>query len=98
LKDTEASIVWANRNLSAEVVVVKRSAPRLLTPCNFSEIDVSDKNAVRFSREFGGSISEFGLVGGLVLVLVLENADVSPPERWNKITTGGSDSLFASSQ
>jgi len=64
----------------------------------------------RHFREFGGSVSELGLVGGLVLVLLLllllvlvlvlllENADVSQPERWNKITTGGSDSLLASSQ
>jgi hypothetical protein len=34
-------------------------------------------------------------VGALVLLLVLENADVSPSELWNKIRTGQSDSLFA---
>jgi hypothetical protein len=35
------------------------------------------------------------LVLVLVLLLVLENADVSPSGRWNKIITGESDSLFA---
>ena len=54
-------------------------------------------NAVYYYLATGMERSELEKLG-FIGRLVLENAHVPPTERWNKITTGRSDSLFASEQ